>query len=252
MIGEVEEDECTAGLLMTNEEAKAVQESAKAVQEVAKTTGKALEIAEKAGPFINQVFGPLVENAVGIVSDRLRYYRLVQLYRLADKTKRQLAERGVSEARPVPPKLAVPLLESATIEDDDTLHDLWACLLANFMDPNYRGSRKRSFVTILQDLEPLDAMVLNLLHQTAVQKQVDIEHTLFPRQGICNTLNISVEDCEISLLNLMRHGCVAPGVMQSEGVTIGKHPISSYKGTEQVKFTALGRDLAQACLPNPQ
>ena len=38
--------------------------------EVAKAKLKALELAEKAGQFLERAFGPLVENAVGIVSDR--------------------------------------------------------------------------------------------------------------------------------------------------------------------------------------
>lgn len=231
------------------EETKAVEEGAKAVQEVAKTVGKALEITEKAGPFLERVLGPLVDNAVGVVSDRIGYYRLVQFYGLVDKVQKKLADRGVDSPQPVPPKLAVPLLEAATIEDSEVLHDLWSEMLTNFMDPNYAGSRKRAFVTILQDLEPGDVAVLASIYGTVLTKDIDTEQTLFPREAICEALNITAEECEISLLNLMRHGCVMPGVLQAEGASVGGHPLSAYKGTERVKFSALGMEFARACTP---
>ncbi len=155
------------------EEAKAVQESARAVQEVAKTTGRALEIAKKAGPFLKRVFGPLVENAVGIASDRLGYYRLTQFYLLLDKTKKLLADRGIGAPRPVPPKLAVPLLEAATIEDDEDLHDLWARLLANAMDPNAPEIR-RSFIGILKEFEPNDAKLLAYVYHATCQDDAPV------------------------------------------------------------------------------
>lgn len=233
---------------MSEDEGKAVEESAKAVQEVAKASQKAMELAEKAGPFLGKIFGPLVENAVGIASDRLGYYRLVQFYRLQEKVERELGARGIAAPKPVPPKIAVPLLEAATVEDNEELHTLWAQLLTNFMDPNFEGTRKRALVTILRELEPTDVAVLAAIYNTAVQQQHNIDERLYEREKIAEAVEITQQECELALLNLMRNGCILPGSVQSSGVTIGDHAISSYKGTKMVQLSLLGFEMAKACL----
>ena len=111
------------GEVMTDEEAKAVQEAAKALQEVTRT---ARDIGRNAAPFVARVFGPLVENAVGILSGKLAYYRLENFFDLAEKTELLLAKRGVSDPRSVPVPFALPLIEAATMEGNDRMRDRWA------------------------------------------------------------------------------------------------------------------------------
>ncbi len=117
---------------MSDEEAKAVQEVSKAIQDVART---AQQIMRQTGPFVGRVFGPVVENAVGILSDRLAYYRLERFFGLVNKTKDLLERHGVTAPRSVPVPVALPLIEAATIEEDERLHDRWAALLATAMNP---------------------------------------------------------------------------------------------------------------------
>ncbi len=53
-----------------------MSEEAKAIQEVAKTAGKAIDASQNLGAFAKQVFGDLVVDSVGLVGDKLKYYRL--------------------------------------------------------------------------------------------------------------------------------------------------------------------------------
>ena len=222
-------------------------EEAKAVQEVAKATSKALEITEKVGPFLERVFGPLVENAVGVVSDRLRYYRLIRLYDLVHKTERVLAERNIKATRPVPPKLAVPLFGAATVEDDEALHDLWANLLATAMDPN-APQIKRSFIGILDQLEPSDARLLEFFYKTTLGEEAPAFGHLnagglnFYRTEMSARLDMDAEECEISLHNLDRLGCIAlamPGDRRPN------------ERQFHITLTALGKALVEACMQAP-
>jgi Abortive infection alpha len=78
---------------------------------------------------------------------------------LLHKTERRLRQKGVTQFRLVPAKLALPLLQNATMEDEDDLHSLWAALLAAAMDP--AGNEvHRKYVSILADLTGPDALVL--------------------------------------------------------------------------------------------
>ena len=62
--------------------AKAVIETAKAAQEVAKTTGKGIDAGLELGGFFARFTGGPLEQASGIVEDKLRYMRWERQVRL--------------------------------------------------------------------------------------------------------------------------------------------------------------------------
>ncbi len=62
---------------------------------------------------------------------------------------------------------------------------------------------------------------------------------------IADGLKISTDTIDLSLLNLMRLGCVTPGVV-SGATSIGGHKLSSYKGTELIHLSPLGLSLVLA------
>ena len=115
---------------MSNEDP--ISETAKAVQEVAKTTGKAIDAGEKFGGFISRYIAGSIEQGTGIFEDKLKYMRWERQVRLMQRAEQLLKETGLSQpTRAIPLKLAIPLLEAASLEDDDYLQDLWARLLVN-------------------------------------------------------------------------------------------------------------------------
>lgn len=141
------------GLILSEAEAKAVQE-------VAKTGGKVIEAVGGVGRYLAAVFGQLPHDAVGILGDRVKYVRA----RLAMEAERKLKERGVAHPDPPSSSVLVPLLAAAEDEDRPEITDLWAGLLATAMDPATRGRVRRSFFPIVQKLEPVDAQVLRAIY----------------------------------------------------------------------------------------
>src|SRR5436305_2035476 len=107
-----------------SEEAKAVQETAKAVQEVAKAGGKAIDAGEGLGRWLDRVFGePIAESVGRLWTDRVRASRIAnaiydweRLTILLHNVDKRLRKRGIKTTRAVPPKIAIPLLEKATME----------------------------------------------------------------------------------------------------------------------------------------
>jgi hypothetical protein len=101
-----------------------MSEEAKAAQEIAKTTSAAIGAVEKMGKFIANFAGVPIATAIGIADDKLRYMRWENQLDLMERVHRKLAERGVSRpTRALPLQFAVPLVEAASLEDDDYLRD---------------------------------------------------------------------------------------------------------------------------------
>ena len=125
---------------VTDEMSNEVIEAARALRATADATKEAIGAIEKTGGFLNRVFGNIVEDSIGVVADRIKFYRIQNYLALSENTARIMRDRGYSDAditRVVTPKVAIPLIESATLKDDKELQALWAQLLANAMDSKF-------------------------------------------------------------------------------------------------------------------
>jgi len=230
-----------------SEELKTLQEVSKAVQETARTSNKAIESFDKAGNFLGEVFGDLVKDSVGLVSDRLKFFRIERFFSFKEKTEKKLKEKGIKVTIPIPPKLALPLIEAATVENDDSLQQRWSNMLSNAIDPSFKGSITRNFVSILEQMNPSDVIILDTLCKEWISLPDENKDTaLFDRSKISTNLHIDKKECEISLRNLIRLGCIKPGVITASSISFGNHGLSSYKDTELVGVTELGIEFYQS------
>jgi hypothetical protein len=105
-------------------------DESKAIEEVAKTTGKAIDAGRELGGFLSKYVGGSIEQAMGIVEDKLKYLRWERQIRLTERANAFLTERGLPQpSRNVPLQIAIPLIQGASLEEDDWLQDKWAALL---------------------------------------------------------------------------------------------------------------------------
>jgi len=137
--------------------------SAKMIIEDIQKAGDILKSSKKVGDFVAQVFGPLLEDSIGLISDRLKYFRAEKLALLHQKTQKRLQESGITETVPVPPKVGIPLIENASLEEDDELHTKWSNMLSNAINLNNHQPITRSYVSILSELNPLDGHIINTI-----------------------------------------------------------------------------------------
>lgn len=240
---------------MSEESSGELREVSKAVQAAAKTTSDAIDVVANTGNFLNRVFGGLVEDSVGIVADKVKFYRLNNYILLCDKATAKMREKGMSadaETKTVPPKIAMPLIENAAMEDDVSLQDYWAQLLANAMDPNFESDVERRHVSLLSEMEPLDLRILNTI---CLQYQSELKHAaldeiLFHKSEIKDKLGVQDQQIEVALLNLMRLGCIKPGNIRSTSFFVGNEANTVYTGTERFHLSLLGLGLFQAAMTN--
>jgi hypothetical protein len=204
-------------------------ENAKAVGEVAKTTSNAIDAVREAGGWLNRIFGSAIEDAVALHwSDRVRARRIEaaifdwgRLAELVHKTATELKAKGIDTTRPVPPKIAIPLLENATMEDDDELHSKWAKLLANALNPSADDAQKK-FVTTLAELTSRDVQVFEIL----CTEWKSVDKTKFTKDATLKYgpgVDAGKDHDEISVITLSRLGLIAPSFTESSAYSPPGH-----------------------------
>lgn len=226
-----------------NDDEKALIETAKAVQEVAKTSGKIADLTDSAGRFLGGIMGNLVTDGFGLIEDRLRYYRFERAVLLADKTQRRLQEKGITNIRLVPPKIALPLIEHATIENDDDLHTLWSNLLASAMDADFEVVETK-FRTVLSDITSSEAHHLRDIFKMANEQGLDPDIT-FQSDG-------GVEE-EEALRSFLRLGIIKPAWVElalgyDRGEPDYQNPIHVYQDIHRFHLTIFGISFCKAVL----
>lgn len=219
---------------MTNE--------SKAIEEVAKSTGKAIDAGRELGGFLSRYVGGSLEQAIGIVEDKLKYLRWERQIRLIERANHFLAEKGLPQpSRKVPLQVAIPLIQGGSLEEDDWLQDRWAALLVNAADASSHTEVRRAFISILEDLTPLDALLLEMIYSSTqvLDVQIAIWTTFLPGHVMLEKPDQEnlrpPAHVEISLGNLARLGLI------TTATTWGGFAIFSC-----VHRTVLGREFLNA------
>lgn len=221
-------------------------EQAKAAQEVAKTTGKAIDAAEKAGGFIAKYIGGPLEQAVGMWEDKLKYTRWERQLRLMQRAEGVIRELGINQpTRAVPMKIAIPLLQGASLEDDDDLQDRWVNLLVNAATVESGIGVIPIYSEILSHLTPLEALILDKIYALPYdQMRYEGVYTseLPDSARICDDggkgdhTKEPMHAVKLALASLHRSGCLSITMSMGGGEMFYR-----------VNPTELGRSFVRAC-----
>lgn len=116
-----------------------------------------------AKPFLAKLLGPAADELGEIGRDYVKGYRAKNAGRTLAAADELLTITG-REAQVVPLKVLEPLLNAASLEEDETLAAKWAALLANAADPAQRVLVQPGFAEVLRQLTPSDALLLESLY----------------------------------------------------------------------------------------
>lgn len=234
-----------------------MSEEAKAVQEVAKTSAKLLEVTQQFGGWVGRVLGKPFETMSGIINDQLMFRRMRNGVKIFQEAQGILDDLNVSTRRDLPPKLLLPILDNATLEEDERLQNMWARLIATAVNPLESKLVRAAYPEILSQLEPIDALVLSEVFDSyaeAAKSDPDNKPRTsidfgFNSKEIAEDLNLPIGDVYRSLDNLYRHQLLKSYSAPTNAVVSGGEgpwPTHDY-GYRAVCITELGVEFILIC-----
>src|SRR5688500_4034060 len=89
------------------------------------TIEKGLELAKE---FLGKLISPIIEEVGLLISDNIKFLRFKNQVKILLKAKDYVEKRNIS-IKEIPIKILVPLLEKASLEDNEPLQEKWAKML---------------------------------------------------------------------------------------------------------------------------
>jgi hypothetical protein len=128
---------------------------------------------DKAADLIHRLTGPVFDEFGAMLADKVRPYRVKNLVSTMQMTERILRDAGLA-ANAVPPRLLLPIIENSSLEDNDTLQEMWAGLLATASQQT--DSVSPSFVETLKQLTPDEARYFEQVASTHRTDRLGLRH----------------------------------------------------------------------------
>ncbi|MDB5206531.1 MAG: hypothetical protein JWR72_1606 [Flavisolibacter sp.] len=166
-------------------------------------------ITEAAKDFLQKVITPPLEELGLLLTDQVKLWRFKNQVTILIKAENHLKAKGL-KIRKVSLKVLTPMLEYGSLEEDETLQDKWAALLANTAK---EGSKIDStlYSHILSQLSNKDAEVFGFIYDLSTETQIGNhgnatfsitirKHYSFGQESITNIH----KDSFISIDNLLR------------------------------------------------
>lgn len=221
-------------------------EEAKAVQEIAKTISNYEPALRELGGFFGMVLGRPAEQVGGLVGDLFSALRIELALRFKRRVDRMMTEQGLDGPKePVAIGVVYPLLEAASLEEEDDIQEMFAQLLVNAVSAHSDMAILKSFVSVLKTMSSLEAHILTKL--VDAPSEYVLEGHMVITAGLPsvylhheaeNEPQQPGEETLLGLANLMRNGCISGAATWGGGISM-----------RMVSVTPFGFALIKACRP---
>ncbi|QNH62212.1 Abi-alpha family protein [Hymenobacter sediminicola] len=193
---------------------------------------------------MKKVLGPAVEEMGGMVADYVRIHRLGKQIKAFTRSQQMLTDAGLTPS-PIAMKTLWPLMEGISIEDNDSLSEKWAALLANAASPNGSEVVEPSFADVLKQLTPTQALILDHLYEQVDGRLMQQErgwYYTFKVDKVRRVIELPFTDFERCMDNLIRLR-LCTRIIPARNNSLFKPP-AGFPTTEPTMF---GYAFVQAC-----
>jgi hypothetical protein len=200
--------------------------------------------SEAANKFVAGITPQFVKDAGGILSDTIKSWRLINQIKILHKTK-ELCDRHNIPLNTVNLKFLVPMIESSSLEEEETMQNRWAALLANAV--KNEANANPNYIDILKQITPKEASILDGIYfESLAEVDYKKRNTLqFSKKSIMRAISLKEEEFDLILDNLFRLNLCRMTASHG-GVKIGDHPIM-VQTKDIFELTSLGFSFVQAC-----
>lgn len=94
------------------------------------TIEKGLELVKD---FASKLIGPTFEEVGLLISDKIKYFRFKNQINILIKAQKYVKDKNV-KIKEIPTKILVPLLENASLEEEEEMQDKWSFMIGNLAD----------------------------------------------------------------------------------------------------------------------
>lgn len=225
-------------------------EEAKALQELSKAASANPDIVRRAMSFLSDVIGQPSRQISGLVGDVVGILRLEILMKYQERVERISRERRIDIRGRLPLALAYPLLEAASLEEDDDISEMYANLLVSYAEGNREeasggGARflPKEFIQSLKSMTPFEAEVLKSIYLAPNEYKngdgklcsIALPHEYMPIPENRNIVEIPF-DLEIALVSLHKNKFI------EAHITFG-----GWHGFDLVGMSLYGETFMRAC-----
>lgn len=152
----------------------------KAVEELAKLGNRSLDTIDKAGSWLDGIFGEGFREIGNAFADSMASFRIRNRLQVLEKTQKAIDQAGLSgRTRPLPDRLTGPVLDAIADESDGTLQDVWAAYVAFSVDPK-NPSPDKLLIDVIRRLEPADWPILRRIFKSQPKRLLPIEFGVDP------------------------------------------------------------------------
>jgi len=130
--------------------------------------------------FVSKIVAPAAEELGLLAKDSISYWRFKNQVSIIGKTKKICEERDIKVSA-VAPKLLVPFMEHAALEDDAAMQTAWAQLLANLVNSE-KNITNHVFPYILGQLSKEEYLAISDQYESGQESRGRA------KQGDCATL----------------------------------------------------------------
>ena len=118
---------------------------------------------EAATGFLNKIVGPASEEIGNLLGEKIRFWRFKNAIETVLKAESYLKKRNLSPKQ-VNLKTLSQILEGSSLEEDKSMTERWAWLLANAASSESELSVPPSFPSVLRELSSNDAIILDKIY----------------------------------------------------------------------------------------
>jgi len=209
-----------------------------------KALTSAIELAKE---FLLAMIKPAAQEVGELLADEVRSFRFNNQIKLLNKAKARLDNCGISPAT-VPLRILVPLLDTASWEEDDGMIDRWANLLANAANPNSRSNVQIGYVEVLNQLSPREALIMDTLYDYYSETVSKGQAPAIEGAQLQTTAGIEQREFETAMDNLFRLNLLTTGGALLVNPQLGEDFYSKRSNTS-IQFTRFGHSFVSACRP---